>query len=274
MKMITYVLIAVFAVLMNGMGWAGASHFPQELLFNHQPIDALCFFPQEYQSDRINLEQCGIAKKKLVVKGQNALLIQQGFIGYDWQDPHESYPAQGYSYYKMFQAADHHYWIYTLNNGGGNGSFTAVSLVKRHNAKTLMVKNIMSGDRCNGGIEEVKEKNHHLLFSVHLTAYDLLMLKNKHAPLVKAYDDIAACAVCCVAKAVFEVDRELKLKLKSVDLGHHSLDVSQLPTQGRYQSCFNQLLVAFMKKNKSPWDSSKLHALQTQFDQTCMSSTR
>ena len=129
-----------------------------------------------------------------------------GYIGYSWQDPEFQGETEGYSYYKYFNAGKDLYWLYTINSGGGTGSFTAIHLVKRTTPTNLEVKTLFSGDRCNGGVQDVTEANNQLTFSVNLTVYDLVALSKKYSSAIRPYDDLAACAVCCIAKAFFEVD--------------------------------------------------------------------
>lgn len=147
------------------------------------------------------------------------MLIKKGFTGYDWQDPLNS-ATQGYSYYKIFNAGNHRYWIYTVNNGGGSGDFTAIQLIKRKNANTLETKAITRGDRYNGGLQNVSEKNSQLTFSANLTAYDFINPAENHNSSTKAYDDLAACAVCCVAKAFYTVSANTKPQLQYIALGN------------------------------------------------------
>src|SRR5690606_23485956 len=127
--------------------------------------------------------------------------------------------SQGYTYYKFFNAGNNQYWIYSINNGGGSGDFTNLYLVQRLDSHTLGIQTIAGGDRCNGGIQNVTKKNNHLTFIVNLTPYDLIALSNTKIQNLNAYDDLAACAVCCAAKAFYIVDNQSKLKFDYADLG-------------------------------------------------------
>lgn len=91
--------------------------------------------------------------------------------------------------------------------------------MKRTDANTLaIIQHVTGGDRCNGGVQDVDERNHQLTFSVNLTAYDFFLLANKASRNLKAYDDLAACAICCIAKAVYQVDTTLKTTLQYIDI--------------------------------------------------------
>ncbi|QMT61482.1 hypothetical protein [Legionella sp. PC997] len=246
-------------------GEIGAA-IPADFIFHDKPVDALCFFNME--GNEIDLNQCGLAKENYVMKGQNSKLIAEGFIGYNWQDPEFSDSAQGYSYYKFFNAGEKLYWLYTLNSGGGTGVFTAIHLVKRKKADILNLETLAGGDRCNGGLQNVSESNHHLIFSQNLTAYDLIALSKEPDPRVKAYDDLAACAICCVAKAYYKVDSNAQLKFDYVDLGTIA-DTKEMPNQGALQSCFNQLFISYIAAGNSKLTQNTLNEFAAKFKQTC-----
>jgi hypothetical protein len=243
---------------------------PEDLMQHSKPIDALCFFNMEGNSTTINLNNCGRSKYKYVIKGHNAILSKKGFIGYDWQDPSLKGATQGYSYYKIFNVGNHRFWIYTVNSGGGTGEFTAIQLVERKNANTLGTQAIIGGDRCNGGLQHVSEKNHQLTYSVNLTAYDLMGLAQNHNPSLKAYDDLAACAVCCVAKAVYTVGVDSKPQLQHIVLGNFK-NTEEMPSQGKRQACFNTLLASYTKSGKMHFKQNTLNAFVNKFNQTCNS---
>lgn len=237
---------------------------PDDLMFNNKPIDALCFSNPE--GNRIQLNQCGLAKEKYVMKGANSALIRKGYIGYDWQSPEDS--AEGYSYYKFFDAGNNLYWLYTINNGGGSGQFSGLNLVKRKSPNELDIQNLAGGDRCNGGLQDVSESNNQLTFSINLTAYDLVILSKKASSKLNAYEDLAACAVCCVGKAFYEVRVGAKPKLNYVDLVVES-NSDEMPQQGSLQPCFNKLLSSYITSGKTKLKPDMLDELAVQFNQTC-----
>ncbi|KTD40227.1 hypothetical protein Lpar_1544 [Legionella parisiensis] len=239
---------------------------PVDLMFHNKPIDPLCFF--NIDGKTIDLKQCGQEKEKYVIKGHNSQLIAQGYIGYNWQDPQFPDSAEGYSYYRFFNAGENLYWLYTINSGGGTGNFTSIHRVKRKNTDTLEVETLVDGDRCNGGLQDVAEINNHLNFSQNLTAYDLIALSKNLDPKVKAYDDLAACAICCVAKAYYKVNSNMQLKLSYVDLGATE-ETQEMPDQGALQSCFNHLIASYVTAGKTQLKQDMLDGLAAKFKQTC-----
>ena len=208
-------------------------------------------------------------RKRNTVQGPNPELSKKGYIGFDWQDKDMSDEMHGYSYYRFFNAGDKHYWVYTINNGGGTGEFTSIYLVKRIDANKLHVDTITGGDRCNSGVQDVTEKDNKLSYTVNLTAYDVTQLAKKPLKNVQAYDDLAACAVCCVAKASFEIDPKLNGTFKYVEMEKVAAE-SELPEQGKYQACFNKLTMDYMKKDQLKLEQSALDTFVDKFRDTCV----
>lgn len=251
---------------------ANAAAIPDDLIFNQKPIDAQCFFDNLDNAKVINLNDCGLVKEKHVFKGHNSSLIKKNFIGYDWQVPQSYDGAQGYSYYRYFNAGNQWYWIYTINSGGGSGNFTALKLVKRINADTLQTRTIASGDRCNGGVQIEHRTEKKLTFSVNLTAYDFIALSKNQDPSIKAYNDLAACAVCCVAKAFYEVGIEARPQLTYVDLGNKR-NSEEMPQQGTSQACFNKLLATYLNLGKTKLNHRELTEFTSKFNNLCVDVT-
>jgi hypothetical protein len=264
-----YLIAILFIVLMSSVEAlpSNSENVPSNLMFSGKPVDSLCFFNLESNSNLIHLKNCGVIKEKFTITGHDDSLIKKGYIGFNWQDPDSK--SQGDSYYKIFSAGPNQYWIYTINNSGGSGVFTSINLVKPKNIDTLEIESIMSGDRCNGGVQDVAEHNKQLSYSVNLTASDFLSLANKNPHHIKAYDDLSACAVCCSAKAFYEVDSSLKPKLKYVELNQNET-IADMPSQGTYQACFNKLLASYISKKEMKLNQEKLTNFVNQFNETCV----
>jgi len=244
----------------------GAYAVPSALMYQGKPIDSLCFFDMESESNTIQLKNCGVAKQKLQTQEGNADLIKQGFIGYNLIGDGQ---PQGSTYYKAFDAGNNQFWIYGINNGGGSGDFTTISLVKRTSDTTLSVKTIASGDRCNGGIVDPQAKNHHLNFAVSMTAFDILELSGQNPHKLKAYDDLAACAVCCAANAHYDLDNQSKLTLQYVELNDVN-DPKEMSDQGKYQACFNNLFATYVSKGQRKLDQAQLQQFAKAFNESCV----
>jgi hypothetical protein len=261
-------IVAAVLACCSLSAFAKPNSVPADLQFKNKPIDALCFndIPKD---NLIKLDNCGVEKEKYTIKDKSEDLIKKGYIGFNWQDPSGPPEITGASYYKFFAAGKKQFWLYTINNGGGSGDFTSIYLAERVDANTLRVTPVTSGDRCNGGVLDVEAKNGKLAYSVNLTAYDLTTLASENLKDVKAYDDLAACAVCCVANAYYQVDTKLKPTLNYVQLGKVA-DIGELPEQGKYQACFNQITMDYMKKDQLKWDAKAIDAFVKTFNNQCV----
>lgn len=255
-------LIALFFVLLMQSTYAAP-----ELMFSGKPVDSLCFYNLPSNSKLIDLKTCGAKKENYTISGQNDDLIKKGYLGYIWKDPSSN--SQGDSYYKVFSAGANKYWVYTLNNTGGSGMFSAIHQVQQKTPDTLEIKTLMSGDRCNGGVQDVVETNNQLRFGVNLTPADFLVLANKNPNKIQAYDDLSACAVCCTARAFYELDPSLNLKLSYIDLGEDA-DIENMPNQGKYQECFNKLLASSISKKETKLNPQKFNEFVEQFNKSCV----
>ena len=248
---------------------AATSTLPKELTYAGKPIDALCFFIMEANATSINLKKCGLSKEKYKIKSINPNLKQKGFIGFDWQDMNPDTYAQGYSYYRYFPAQKNSYWIYSINNGGGSGDFTYIYLVSRNNKNTLSIKFIAGGDRCNGGLSNVNADSKGLNYQVNLTAYDVIALNPEVAKVVRAYDDLAACAACCVAKANYEVTSTANSILTSVTL-NPIVNASDLPDQGIKQTCFDNIFMSHLKSGHATLSPQEVAQFAKRFEKECI----
>lgn len=266
----TLLIAATIVTSITNFGYVCSSipkNIPTDLTYLGKPIDALCFFVSE--SPIINLQKCGIINQRYKIKRINNHLQKKGFIGFDWENPDTNFHAEGYSYYQYFPAKDHSYWIYSINNGGGSGEFTTIYQVKRRDATTLSIKSLIGGDRCNGGLSNVKDINHHLIMDINLTPHDLIAIDPGSTKHIKAYEDLAACAICCVAKARLELNNDDQLIMKYV-VFNEIANVNELPKQGTYQACFNQLFIASLKNHKDHFTQAEVKHFAEKFVKVCV----
>lgn len=251
------------------------NNFPEALTYHDKPIDPLCFTENE-PSNNQSLDKCGAQfSSELEIIDKDQKLIDSGYIGYEYNWSDKTDPAiqsRGYSYYKVIGYFNHRYTVYALNNGGGTGHFTSLNLVTRKN-DTLHVAPIVMGDRCNGGVSSPSQKNHTLSFSIHITAYDLLTLTQQNPNHLRAYDDLDACASCCIGVATYDlnlVNKKEKMKLVSVTFDKGiDLTLANNNTNDNHQSCLNQLIGASIKSGKRSFSPKELNSLINKFNHLC-----
>lgn len=253
-------------------------HFPKDLIYKNQPIDPLCFESDhtDTNAEPILLTSCGLQEDAAFkATGKNEKLIKEGFVGFDYTWTDEKDPklqSHGYSYYKAYKTADHSFLIYLVNSGGGSGQFSSITLAKREGDK-LKLKQLMAGDRCNNGIEEVKQSDKGLQIKVNLTPFDYIEIAKQNPHQLKAYDDLASCAACCAGAAIYEQDLKQShtpVKFVSINLGE---GLAEGNTQGKYQVCFNKLVEEYKKNGKQVMNPDQLTEFANQFNKQCVSST-
>jgi hypothetical protein len=260
----------VVSLIFGLMGSALATDLPKDLSYQGKPIDPLCFsLVGENKSNQIDLSKCGLSFEKYSPIVPNDAMKKQGFIGFDWEDKQQTYTTYGYSYYKYFNAEPGAYWVYSVNNTGGSGSFSMLMLVKRLNDHTLSYKPYFGGDRCNGGIANVKgDENGQMKISVNLTPYDVINPDGENASKLAAYDDLAACAACCIAKANYVISKD-KSQFQGISLNNFQ-PKDALPEQGKYQHCFNQLVKDYLKRGQKNLNEQQVKGFISDFNKKCL----
>lgn len=248
-------------------------NMPSDLLYQGKPIDPLCLYEMENHTTAIDLKKCGIqAVAKRKVTGTDKELIKNGFIGFDylWGDESD-FQSNAYSYYKVLGQYKDAYLIYTLNNSGGTGQFSDLFWLKR-TAYAIELKHITGGDRCNGGINQAKREGTNFTFNVNLTPADFFDLVKTEQNRLKPYDDLAACAACCVAKANFQINPTIdpyQATLISVELDRDNVE-NNLNNNSHYQDCFDNLFNQYIKQGKEVMTPDALKVFVKTFNQQCV----
>jgi len=150
---------------------------------------------------------------------------------------------------------------------------------KNNNLKVEVL--VSEGDRCNGGIYDVRQKNGILTYSENITAANFLDITKQNPHNLRAYDDLDDCAVCCVASAVYATDLKdtnKKAKLLSVELGVDSyspyMSISRESDNSSdnskwYQACFNKLIAKYKNSGKISLTPDELNKFMTVFNKEC-----
>jgi hypothetical protein len=245
------------------------AYFTADLRYNNKPIDPLCFFNLGATDNKINLKNCGITQAGYTITGDNLPLTKDGFYGFNYKNPQSSSSASGFSYYKVLDAGNHYYWIYTANNSGGSGDFTGIYLFFRNNEDTATLTKIAGGDRCNGGISHIEQTNYDLEYSVNMTPFDFLTMANYNHFNLKPYEDLAGCATCCAAKVHYIIDRDLQPRFQRVELDKN-INAEALSTQGKQQACFNKLYGNFQRIGLTDLNEKGLHRFADEFHYLCL----
>ena len=271
-----FLFVSLVPLLITGFGYA--TKLPDDLMYQGKPIDALCLFQIEAKEADVDLSKCGLnSKEGHLTEPGNKKLLSEGFVGYDYHlIINDSKYLQGYSYYKVISHIGNSYVVQTVNNSGGSGSFSFLNLVQR-DGNMLHLSVLDGGDRCNGSLVDLKQVGKgelaHLVYSVYLTPYDFLSVAKDNPNHVKAYDDLAACAVCCAGKAVFErhigPDFEHKI-LVDVDVSAYVKDLKNMSHTELYQACFNHVLLGQVNQHDAKLNAKELLHFTHEFNTQCV----
>lgn len=274
-------MVSVLIVAYATSSMAVNESFPRALIFKGKPVDPLCFYQtgENHHTDLVQLQTCGLHREHgRSLREKNTHLTDQGYFGYEFSWDMDSGPAmQGYSYYKPIGQVDSSILVQTINNGGGTGRFTTLSLVQRI-GDALQIKELSSGDRCNHGLEHASivqsSGGDSIIYGVRITPFDFITLSHQNTNHLKAYDDLDACAACCMGVAVFsrtfkDINHD---KLNYIDLTGVNIPVenSQDISGVKYQNCFNQVLSTFKKNTGNQLSPDDLNHFIKQFNHTCV----
>ncbi len=261
------------------VGLVHAAHVPAELLYQGQPIDPLCFGELAATHVRVDLKKCGIHAQ---VKGKKLAgyppLLAKGFVGYNYTYKiNDSVDLHGYSYYNVLSRKNNSFVIQTINNGGGTGDLSSLSVVTRQ-GDALNITVLNAGDRCNHGIERITHKQGNgvddLIYSVKLTSYDVLMMADPTLP-IKAFDDLEDCAICCKAMAVYQRPMHKDLsqeQLLYINFNAFPQEANNATSPQKYQTCFNNLFLSYLNIGKKTLNRAQLAEFARAFKRQCMES--
>lgn len=242
---------------------------PEDFKFQGKPISAFCLEAAlntgTIPPSPINLDSCTAPDPKYILETADPKLVNKGFMGYQYTIADTT--RGGYVYYKYLGKVNNNYIIYLLQNGGGSSLFSYVYLVSRNGNTIQLVRGIVGGDRCNGGINEIALKDSKLFYSINITPFDYLTLARNNPQGFKAYDDLASCAACCQGTAIFE-NNFTQENLIAVNLGDPANN--EQPVQGTYQRCFNNILNTTLSEGKQKLSPQEFNTFVQTINNQCI----
>ena len=264
-----FIKIYFASLLVTGIVFAQTKiNVPASLIYKYKPIDAICFNkPDGVES----LVSCGIKFDHNLKKiGHNKIKNNNGLVGYNFKIKNSG-PMQGYSFYRYISNIKNKDVIFTINNSGGTGDFTAIKTIAR-TSNDITIKTIQAGNRCNNGLSHIKINKHELTYRINITPFDILTLANDNPHHLKSYNGIVSCAVCCAG--TMHLSRPLdgdfeKEKIISIDLTGYSLDQGGYGNDQPYQNCFNSLVTKYKAKNKTVFTLAELKTFVREFNKNC-----
>ena len=236
--------------------------------YSGDPVDPRCFLYGQ-ESGTVALQACTgdtVRNKDYPVAGPVEIDAERG-IGYTFTCEAEEGQVcdAGLSFYKVLGQMDNDFFVKFDNSGGGTGRFSQIRRVRLDNGVLRTEEIIAGGDRCNGGIAKAEMKGNSLSYSQFLTPFDLVELSGGNAQAkFEAYDDIQACAVCCVAEANY-TNGELQTVTLTQDPAESPKDLDNK------NQCFFTSYGESYKQMGVSLDAIKLRDLGQKFSDRCAS---
>lgn len=219
-----------------------AGTLPAELLYKGAPIDPYCFeaLPETFSPGACLEESMEPHPDHPPTWPDADGWLERTYRYTDIEEPMNTATA-GYRLLGRIEAGT---VIETRAWGGGTGQFSSIVVFRRDGDQVTVIDRPFGGDRCNGGIIEAGLAEGAITASVAITPYDLLDIALGGAETsVEAYDDIAACAICCIGSADFRGDQ-----LTGVTLGFDEEPASRFADDDgsgpTLQKCFDDLVAA------------------------------
>lgn len=180
----------------------------------------------------------------------------------------------GWIGYKNFGKSNGKYLILTVENGGGTGYFHTLALYdlgsdENGNPSLVQTAALAGGDRCNGGINAVGLNGNTISYEQNITPYDLLALPypTSDSPYASAYDEVEACAMCCMGVAKY---KDGALYAVSLNTDYVEDMLTNSPESMPKQQCYAQKLNALIKDKKLDFTLDEMKALVAQVETDCL----
>lgn len=248
-----------------------AAEVPEALRVDGAPIDPFCF-----QRAEAVVAVTGCLDADMTVKEPQPDFADGADAADGWVERVYAYAdmepdllgSEAYAAYRAVGEVPAGLVVETRSSGGGTGQFSSVMIVRREGDSLVTVDVPFGGDRCNGGIDSVTVEDGQVAASVNITPYDLLAIAYGAEPPAEAYDDIVACAVCCIGTAAWRDATPV-----SVTLGMDGEPTQPFaePDAMPLQGCLDSLLAARgAHEHPVTLDRAALEALAADFGALCL----
>ena len=137
---------------------------------------------------------------------------------------------------------------------------------KKRSANLELTQRFFGGDRCYGGITDMRiEAPDRISITRNMTAYELMTLGVAKDKQAKDYGDLPDCAICCVGEYTEMVKLNGQSELLEVRLNGTRLE--QGKERSKQQSCLSGLIAT--EGNNVILNRKELENLQTKFSEKC-----
>lgn len=246
-----------------------AAELPDTLKYHGKPIEPLCFKDTMISGPEPDLKACNDPKLKESVEIIPEEASKDGSIGYSFKYRDEDrYPYVYYRYIGSHEGRD----VILLNvSGGGTGQFSFVLGLKRKGDKLIADKDYASGDRCNGGINDVTIADGKVIIDESVTLSDLYGLAEIQPP-----DGLKPSAILdgsprgCFGQVQKEDGKFITYTpTKELYYSNSYNDTSKgtLSKEVTYQDCLMDLYKDMPLEQS--WTPAQMKEFMTRFNQTC-----
>ncbi len=150
--------------------------------------------------------------------------------------------------------------------GGGSGVFSGLAVLRVEKDRLRVVRRVVSGDRCNGGLARAVLEQGTLRYGVQRTPGELVALRL--AGRAAGHDpgrDLESSAMSCTAQVNYRGDA-----LESVDLTQAPEDAAGWTERFPRQACFNALQREWVREGKAHLDEPALTEFVAAFERRCV----
>lgn len=191
--------------------------------------------------------------------------VGEGFVGYDYR--YNEHPEDGpyYISYKVLGKMAEDIYLLIIKNGGPQGDFSTLLTLKYGVTSIALDQEIVTGNRCQGGIKEAVLTDSKIGYSASYTPYALMKLANREMSIDPDHDLSNADDACIATVTFFDGNPVLVKPAETLELAKVT-DVKKL----KHQACFNKLIKPSLK---SAMAFADVQELASKFESTCLKPT-
>ena len=263
-----YKLLAAFFLLGASAAYGADPVLPKELLQDNKPVSPLCFesiSADEWQ----DVTKCGQAD--IIAQPGLPNDFFNGKIGYQYRfkEDTQAGSTMPYSYYEYVGQWNSSPVVASYTSGGGSGNFTSLMSIEREGNKIRVLQGFGGGDRCNGGITDIRIENGALHYGQWVTPIDFLQLADDNPAELQPYEALEASAASCFGVANYEDGKFVGITLKSTN-DETGNDRTGWSEQFTHQICFNKIYRSYLTQNKKDLSIQALKEFTGEFNRLCL----
>ncbi|PJB73042.1 MAG: hypothetical protein CO093_01560 [Alphaproteobacteria bacterium CG_4_9_14_3_um_filter_47_13] len=250
---------------------APAGQDPVKLSINGQIVDPLCFALASAEQEKPSYPVTDCAPDLVRTSKEEDRPMGEQFYGTTYESRSDE-AVRGMAGYRYLGDLNGHKAVWIVENSGGSGVFSTLSLLDYEGDGTLSTYEILaSGDRCNGGVADAGIVDGTLSYMRDVTPYDILALTgNPERPVLQTENaqQLPACAACCYARAHYEngdfTGIQFDLRLPQGFAGKTYRE------DNNAEKCFDDLIKVHIEENKGYLDVLAFESFIKEIETVCL----